>query len=391
VITTGELEGSLDIKSPLFEAARSIGLFRIGRYFQRSSGRLLILCYHGISKSDEHLWRPTLYMPRSLFRQRLQTLHDFGYQVLSLSTALERLYTGTLSGSTVVLTFDDGWHDFYTGAWPELRAFGYPATVYQTTYYSLYQRPVFDPACSYLLWKGRGRTLKDSTITGTEKAFELSSSASIDYASSLITARQNRLGASAEEKDRMLAKVAVCLNVDLGQMRDSRLLHLMTMSEVAEISRNGIDVQLHTHRHRLPVEKALFLNEICSNQDFVKAATGKRAVHFCYPNGYYHPELPAWLGETGILSATTCEPGFVSRQSERMLLPRAVDSCTVSSARFESWLSGVGFLVPTCKRKVRSLAGRHRGGASQSADVSNVQEQAREAGKAAVARAAGRS
>ena len=330
-------------------------------------------------------------MPRSLFRQRLQTLRDLGYQVLSLSTALERLYTGTLSGPTVVLTFDDGWHDFYTEAWPELRAFGYPATVYQTTYYSLYQRPVFDPACSYVLWKGRGRTLKDSSITGTEKAFELHSPASISYVSNLITAQQNRLGASAEDKDRVLAKLAARLKVDFGQMRDSRLLYLMTMAEVAEISRNGIDVQLHTHRHRLPVEKALFLNEVSSNQDFIKAATGKRAVHFCYPNGDYSPELPTWLGEAGMLSATTCEPGFVSRQSERMLLPRAVDSCMVSPARFESWLSGVGFLFPTCKRKVLSLSGRRRGGASQNANVRDVQEQARETGKAVVVRAAGGS
>ncbi len=388
MITRWEAEGSLDTKGLYFEAARSIGLFRVGRYFQRNKGILLILCYHGISKSDEHLWRPALYMPRSLFRQRLQTLQDFGYQVLPFSLALQRLYAGTLNEPTVVLTFDDGWHDFYQEAWPELRSFGFPATVYQTTYYSLYQKPVFDTACSYLLWKGRGRTLKDDEIIGTGETFRLDTPAAIHYATDVIMDRQNCSRASAAHKEYILAKLAAHLRIDWNQVLDSRLLHLMTMSEIAEISRNGVDVQLHTHRHRIPVEKKLFLEEIYSNQTSIKEATGKHAAHFCYPNGCYRPELPVWLREAGMASATTCEPGLVGRQSERLLLPRVVDSSTVSQARFESWLAGVGLLAPTYKRKLLSLV-RRRGVVSEEAAFNNAPTQAQEPDKAAVARAGG--
>jgi peptidoglycan/xylan/chitin deacetylase (PgdA/CDA1 family) len=315
-------------------------------------------------------------------------LHDFGYQVLPLNTALELLSTGSLDKPTAVLTFDDGWHDFYTEAWPELRSFGYPATVYQTTYYSLYQRPVFDTACSYLLWKGRGQTLKANDITGTEEQFELNSPGSIERVTHLILKRQNRLGVSAEEKDYILGKIALHLKVDLSQMLRSRLLHLMTMSEIADISKGGIDVQLHTHRHWFPLKRELFLNEVLTNQDLIKAATGKRAVHFCYPNGYYRAESPVWLREAGVVSATTCEPGLTWRHSERMLLPRAVDSCTVSAARFESWLSGVGLLIPTCKRKVLSLTGHYKG-ASEAMHLNGRQEQTNEVVEVATASAAG--
>ena len=159
------------------------------------------------------------------------------------------------------------------------------------------------------------------------------------------------------------------------------------MQEVAEISRGGVDIQLHTHRHRLPAKKELFLDEIFSNQDLIKAATGKRAVHFCYPNGFYRPDSPAWLREAGVLSATTCEPGLARRQSDRMMLSRAVDSCAVSPARFESWLSGVGWLVPTFKKAVLSLAGRYQS-ASDRVGTSDPQEQISEANKATVPHAA---
>ena len=382
---------SIDAKNSFFEITRSVGLFRVGRYFQRNNQKILILCYHGVSKADEHLWHPALYIPRSLFRQRLQILRDFGYQVLPLSTALEQLNSGTLHGRTAAITFDDGWHDFYTEAWPELRSFQYPATVYQTTYYSSYSRPVFDPACRYLLWKGRGKTLRDSKITGTENPFTLDSPSALDSAFCAIQARLRKLGSSADDKDCILAKLAEHLDVDFGQVLNSRLLHLMNASEMAEVSNAGIDIQLHTHRHRLPLEKKLFLEEIETNREIIEAATGKRAVHFCYPNGNHRPEFLTWLKSAGVLSATTCETGCVSHQSERLLLPRVTDSATVSQARFESWLSGVGLLVSAWKRKTLSLSGRDRDDANEvSLEVTaNGNQPTGETCSKAMARAAG--
>ncbi len=45
-------------------------------------------------------------------------------------------------------------------------------------------------------------------------------------------------------------------------------------------------------------------------------------------------------------SATTCDPGLVSKGVDAMLLPRVTDSNNVSQARFESWLAGVGVFGP---------------------------------------------
>ena len=40
--------------------------------------RLLVLCWHGISNEDEHLWRPGLYITPELFRRRLEILAELG-------------------------------------------------------------------------------------------------------------------------------------------------------------------------------------------------------------------------------------------------------------------------------------------------------------------------
>jgi len=282
-------------------------------------------------------------MAPELFRQHLRTVQEFGYDVLSLPNALEKVRNDSLTRPVVAITFDDGWHDFYTCAWPILKEFDYPATVYQTTYYSFYNRPVFDPCCSYLLWKARGQTLRDSSLVGSKVPLKLDSIESIDEATLMLRRHAMNLGLSGEDKDGFLCDLAERLHLDFDAILSSRTLHLMNPAELAEVSGAKIEIQLHTHRHRLPRDKSLFLAEIARNRELITQATGKRPYHFCYPNGAHRSEMPGWLVEAGVLSATTTDPGMVSRASDRMLLPRVTDSQTVSQARFESCLSGAVF------------------------------------------------
>jgi peptidoglycan/xylan/chitin deacetylase (PgdA/CDA1 family) len=66
----------------------------------------------------------------------LKFLYDNGFRPVSLSDAVESGFvTGSGPGKPVVLTFDDGFLDFYTGAFPLLRQYGYSATVFLPTAY----------------------------------------------------------------------------------------------------------------------------------------------------------------------------------------------------------------------------------------------------------------
>src|SRR5215218_8114943 len=183
---------------------KAIGVLEALRRSDWRRNQLLILAYHGVSIDDEHRWDSDLYISPELFRSRMQALKDYGCHVLPLADALQHLRTGTLPTCSVVITFDDGSSDFYSRAFPILREFGWPATVYLTSYYANYNRPVFDVMCSYLLWKGRGRVLDVNGFMNGRATFDLRSGAQRQAAVLEIREFSRREKFSAKRKDELL-------------------------------------------------------------------------------------------------------------------------------------------------------------------------------------------
>jgi peptidoglycan/xylan/chitin deacetylase (PgdA/CDA1 family) len=342
------------VKRQTLQAARKGGLLSIARESSWRGRRLLILGYHGVSTDDEHEWDGELYIPPSLLRRRFTALRDGGYAVLPLGEAVQRMYAGSLPARAVVLTFDDGAYDFLSQACPLLEEFGFPATVYLTSYYSVVQRPVFNTMLRYMLWKARGQRLDASDITIAGGSLTLTTAAERDFAFSEIAQANVSKGLSGEEKDRVLSVVAERLSLDYGKWLERRFLHLMSPADVARLPRS-VSVELHTHRHRVPTESEAFAREIDENRQAILSMTGEPpATHFCYPSGVTHPSFPGWLRELGVVSATTCFPGIASPSSDPLYLPRLIDTVNVTDVEFESWLTGASAFLP--RRRVRAIA-----------------------------------
>lgn len=314
------------------------------------NNRLLILCYHGISTSDEHLWNPELYMTAEQLESRLIALRRAGCQVLPLSDGVKALYDRTLPPKSVCLTFDDGFQDFSRMAVPVLRKYRMPATVYLTSFYSKFQRPVFDVMSRYLLWRGRAGEFCNGLIGDT------------GYSDLGLEAHRTKLATriksytanfTAEAKDRFLLAMAESLGIDYNNLVAKRTLQLMNASELSALD-DSIQIELHTHRHRAPLDEALFVSEIAENRRYIFEATHGRvsARHFCYPSGVVNSAFGPRLQALGIRSATTCELGLASRSHDPFELPRVLDTSNVSDLEFEAWVSGVASFLPR-----RKLAG----------------------------------
>lgn len=301
--------------------------------------RLLVLCWHGISNEDEHLWRPGLYITPQLFHRRLEILAELGCSVLSLDDALARLWAGNLPPRSVVITFDDGFNDFATKAVPILKEFGFPATLYLTTYHVDDQHPLYNLTVSYLLWKsaGAGRRLPDGTAIGNPLEAELAAQTMVRdaIAESLSTA----------EKDDRARELAGFLGQDYDALCRRRMLCLMTADQVNNASASGIAIEAHTHRHRTPDDLDLMTRELRDNITRIQQITGRRPAHFCYPSGVFNANYFPLLEQEGFRSATTCEHALATRKGHRYTIPRWLDKQKHSESHYRGWLSGLRPLV----------------------------------------------
>jgi peptidoglycan/xylan/chitin deacetylase (PgdA/CDA1 family) len=243
----------------------------------------------------------------------------------------------------VALTFDDGTYDFYRQAFPLLREFRYPATLYLTTAYCEYNRPVFDLMCGYVIWRGRDRTLTMPEVLQAPVRLDAEGRA---YAEGAFKAHVRRRSLSEPQKDELLVSLSAALDINYAELCEKRLLQLINLDEARELAEGGIDIQLHTHNHRISLREDRFRREIAENRERIEKVSAAALTHFCYPSGYYKPEFLPWLRAGGIDSATTCEPGLATAKSDPLLLPRLVDSTALDWSEFGGWVSGVAALLP---------------------------------------------
>ena len=324
-----------------FAAAAGITHWLAGSPWRRN--RLLILCYHGVSRYDEHQW-DSAYMTAETLRGRMQLLVQERCNVLPLAEAVSRLGNSTLPPRAVTLTFDDGWYDFYAVAFPLIETFGFPVTLYLTTYYVEFNRPVFDPMVSYLLWKARHqRELHWPEIFRAPVALD---AAGRRAATARIRAHARDQALSATDKDQLLAALAHRLGIDYEELCRRRVLHLISRQEARELASRNLDLQYHSHRHCVYRSRERMLADLDENRERLESYTSTPPQHFCYASGVHLPQHIEYLKEFGMRSATTCHRGLCTAWTNPLLLPRFIDTMATPEIEFRAWLAGTASLLP---------------------------------------------
>lgn len=94
------------------------------------------LMYHHIQPMEEAKAAGHQYLnvAPETFRTQLQYIKDKGYNVVSMSELIAFFDSGTpLPKKPILITIDDGYKDNHTYAFPILREFSYPATIFLST------------------------------------------------------------------------------------------------------------------------------------------------------------------------------------------------------------------------------------------------------------------
>jgi peptidoglycan/xylan/chitin deacetylase (PgdA/CDA1 family) len=100
-----------------------------------SAVRVPILMYHSISDNlfgKSHPYYQINTSPQ-VFARQMRWLRSNGYRTLDLTQMWAAMEAGNDLSKTVVITFDDGYRDFYTDAFDTLRQCGFTATIFLAT------------------------------------------------------------------------------------------------------------------------------------------------------------------------------------------------------------------------------------------------------------------
>lgn len=92
--------------------------------------RAIVLMYHNIGIPPEGAGLRGLYVTPRMFGFQMWYLRAAGFRVVPLREIIELINGGITGKRLVAITFDDGYMDFYVHAYPVLRKYGFPATVF---------------------------------------------------------------------------------------------------------------------------------------------------------------------------------------------------------------------------------------------------------------------
>jgi sugar transferase (PEP-CTERM/EpsH1 system associated) len=256
------------------------------------------------------------------FDSLLQTIRHYAH-VISLADAIQGIRDGgSFRPGTVAITFDDGYYDFYLRAWPLLKAYEIPATLFLTT-------GAIGNQDQYLWWDEFDYYARIFTNKPYRPDGDISDE--LEYALQLIERGQANGTESYEAAIReALNRVPVAdRNRFIEKYRAMRPENpprdqlMMTWDHVREISDN-IDIENHTVSHRLfdQLDARSIREEITAASNRIEQETGRRCRGLAYPAGVSTPQASAIARDCGMEYAVTTRFANNSAATNLMSLDR---------------------------------------------------------------------
>ena len=253
------------------------GLLRLGRPLWARS--LTVLNYHRIDELTPETFQPNISASPAVFEQQMAYLARW-FKVVTLQDVHAWLRDEKpLPPHAALITFDDGYLDNYTNAYPILRKYGFSAIIFLTAGHIETDAPFFWDLTAYCF----ARTTSDHIRfpDGSEQSWR--SEAEQQQVSKTWIEALKRL--SEDEKKEWVSRLPEALGVTIPQGYFQKLM--MSWDQVREMSANGIEFGGHTLNHpiltRVPFERARA--EIRGSVSRISEELGKPVTSFAYPNG----------------------------------------------------------------------------------------------------------
>lgn len=234
----------------------------------------------------------------------------------------------------LIVTFDDGYADNYTHAFPILKQLNLPATIFLSTGYLDNPRLFWWDAIAYCV--KHTPLAKINLPHVSPQALPLQSQASQRHSINQILRWIKSV--PEEEKNAFLEQLPDLLQVTLPT--DISSAHQLSWQQVQEMSKNGIEFGGHSVTHPILTNiSAMQLNEeIAGSRCIIEKHIQKEVLVFSYPNGQSSPVVQEAVRCAGYSYSTAYFAGVAHPSQGNYSLPRIAVETDFSFALFQASL-----------------------------------------------------
>lgn len=286
---------------------------------------MIFLAYHSVPVDSVKY--PGLEVSKSNFEKQIRFLKKY-FDIIDIDTALGLLKNNDEYKNKVVITFDDGYLDNYTNAYPILNKYNLPATIFLTV----------DPILNNgYLW---GNELDLAIANTAHKSVNIPSIGSIDLYNQpqkmRATRKIKKYLKTLNDEDRLLqlGQILKMLNIRPSDYNTDRY-KMLNKDVIREMSLDCITFGSHTKSH--PIMSKLTTSEtrseLIDSKKVIERWTEKEVKHFAYPNGKaedYTEETKSELKKLNFASAFSLIRGTNNPDTDRYELKRLpIKDCNV--------------------------------------------------------------
>ncbi len=263
-------------------------------------------------------------------------------RVLSLSETVDCLKNEKpLPPNAAVITIDDGYADAYDVAFPLLKKYAMPATLFAVTDF-------VDGKC--WLWTDLMRYVLLDTKTESLNV-EFADGEKIE---AKLTGENNRLAIAGrvneqlkclpdKEKDTKIKEISAYLNVKIPGL-PTREYAPINWEQAREMDADNLKIESHTVTHPIltNINQTRLDYELQTSKARLENVLGRKVEHFCYPNGNLNADVQMSVKKAGYESAVTTDYGFNGKQTNQFTLnridaPSPIEKFAQSASGFEAF------------------------------------------------------
>ena len=318
------------IANPFIKASNHLGFFDAYSILKRCLGsQIVILTYHRIGPyNNTWLLPPT---STSDFEKQMKYLSKT-HKIIPLNNLAETLQEEKSSNEKLaIVTFDDGYKDSYLYAYPVLKKYKIPATIFLITGHIGKGDLFWFDKIRYLLWYTKIKNIKIDDFG------EFLSDSIDNKLKSMFIIVEKLKKIPNERKNYILEELEDICKIDIPS--DLGKEFILSWDEIIEMRENGINFGAHTVTHPIltmvSLERAKF--EISKSKKDIEKRLNQNINTFCYPNGAledFNNQIIEIIKNNGFSCAVTTIPIINSSKTDLYKLGRLFDPWSFDSFKF---------------------------------------------------------